>query len=174
MMSATNGGKKGGIVANHDQIIAAIEDVDMRIEEMWDRILEHGDTPLAEGTWHIREALSHLAARGNGVARVMARVRALKDPNAPQPAPPRSVDEINADQVAERSSKSVRELLDEITEGHRQAIIALRTVTRDELREMMPQTFQPTEIEVGDSIIRGGPRHDHGHLDQIEAVLPPE
>ena len=160
-------------MANHDQIIAAIEDVDMRIEELWDRILEHGDTPLAEGTWQIRQALSHLAARGNGVARVMARARALKDPNAPQPAAPRSIDEINADQVAERSTKSVRELLDEITEGHRQAIIALRDITRDELREMIPQGFQPGDIEVGDAIIRGGPRHDHGHIDQIEAVLPP-
>src|SRR5688572_24133003 len=111
----------------------------MRVEEMWDRILEHGDTPLAEGTWHIREALSHLAARSNGVARVMARAKALKDPNAPQPPAPRSIDEINADQVSERSTKSVRELLDEITEGHRQAIVALRTVTREELREKIPQ-----------------------------------
>ena len=160
-------------MANHDQIIAAIEDVDMRIEEMWDRILENGDTPLAEGTWHVREALSHLAARANGVSRVMARAKALKDPNAPQPPAPRSIDEINADQVSERSTKTVRELLDEITEGHRQAIIALRTITRDELREKIPQGFRPEEIEVGDSMIRGGPGHDHGHLDQIEAVLPP-
>lgn len=161
-------------MANHDQIIGAIEDVDQRIEELWDRILANGDTPLAEGTWRVRDALSHLAARGNGVARVMARARALKDPNAPQPPAPRSVDEINADQVAERSSKSVRELLDEIIAGHAAAIDAVREVDRMELREMIPQGFQPGEIEVGDSIIRGGPRHDHGHLDQIEAVLPPE
>ena len=161
-------------MANHDQIIAAIEDVDMRVEEMWDRILEHGDTPLAEGTWRVREALSHLAARGNGVARVMARARALKDPSAPQPPAPRNIDEINSDQVSERSTKSVRELLDEITEGHRQAIISLRDVTRDELREKIPMAGPtPGEIEVGDSIVRGGPGHDHNHLDQIEAVLPP-
>ena len=160
-------------MANHDQIIAAIEDVDMRVEEMWDRILEHGDTPLAEGTWRVREALSHLAARANGVERVMARARALKDPTAPQPPAPRSVDEINAEQVAERSTKTVRQLLDEITEGHRQAIVALRTISREELREKIPQGYRPEEIEVGDSMIRGGPGHDHGHLDQIEAVLPP-
>ncbi|MSP23108.1 MAG: hypothetical protein EXR66_08935 [Dehalococcoidia bacterium] len=159
-------------MANHDQIIAAIEDADMRVEELWGRILEHGDTPLAEGTWRVRDALSHLAARANGVARVMARARALKDPNAPQPPAPTSIDDINAGQVADRSGKSVRELLDEITEGHRHAIIALREVTRDELREMIPMGFRPEEIEVGDSIIRGGPAHDHGHLDQIQAVLP--
>lgn len=161
-------------MANHDQIIAAIEDVDQRIEELWDRIMEHGDTSLAEGTWRVRDALSHLAARGNGVARVMARARALKDPSAPQPPAPRSIDEINADQVSERSNKSVRELLDEIIAGHAAAIAAVRDVDRMELRELIPQGFQPGDIEVGDSIIRGGPRHDHGHLDQIEAVLPPE
>ena len=161
-------------MANHDQIIGAIEDVDQRLEELWDRILDNADTPLAEGTWRVRDALSHLAARGNGVARVMARARALKDPNAPQPPTPRSIDEINADQVAERSTKSVRELLDEIIAGHAAAIAAVREVDRVELREMIPMGFQPGEIEVGDSIIRGGPRHDHGHLDQIEAVLPAE
>ena len=147
----------------------------MRVEEMWDRILEHGDTPLAEGTWRVRDALSHLAARANGVARVMARARALKDPSAPQPPAPTSIDEINAGQVADRSDKTIRQLLDEITEGHRQAILALREVTRDELRDKIPMAGPtPGEMEVGDSMIRGGPGHDHGHLDQILAVLPPE
>ncbi len=171
-MSAINETQKGGDVANHDQIIAAIEDVDQRIEELWDRIMENGDTPLAEGTWRVRDALSHLAARGNGVGRVMARVQALKDGG--QPAAPRTIDEINADQVSERSDKSVRQLLDEIIAGHSAAIDAVREVDRMVLREMIPAGFQPGEVEVGDSIIRGGPRHDHGHLDQIEAVLPPE
>lgn len=136
--------------------------------------MEHGDTPLAEGTWKVRDALSHLAARGNGVARVMARVQALKDPSAAQPAAPRNIDEINADQVLERSDKTIRQLLDEIIGGHAAAIDAVREVDRMTLREMIPAGFQPGEVEVGDSIIRGGPRHDHGHLDQIEAVLPPE
>lgn len=171
-MSAINETQKGGDVANHDQIIAAIEDVDQRIEELWDRIMENGDTPLAEGTWRVRDALSHLAARGNGVGRVMARVQALK--GGGQPAAPRTIDEINADQVSERSDKSVRQLLDEIIAGHAAAIDAVREVDRMVLREMIPAGFQPGEVEVGDSIIRGGPRHDHGHLDQIEAVLPPE
>ncbi len=159
-------------MANHDQIIQAIEDVDNRIEEMWDRILENGEAALAEGTWRVREALSHLAARGNGVARVLARYEAYK--NGTTAAAPRSVDEINADQVAERSSKSVRELLDEIIGGHQAAIKAVREVSRETLREKIPAGYQPGEIEVGDSIMRGGPYHDHGHLDQIEAVLPPE
>ncbi len=161
-------------MANHDQIIAAIEDVDQRIEDMWDRILEHGDTGLAEGTWRIREALSHLAARGNGVARVLARYNAHKNPTDNPPAAPRSIDEINADQVAERSDKTVRQLLDEIVAGHQAAIAAVREVSREVLRDTLPAGFQPGEIEVGDSIMRGGPFHDHTHLNQIEAVLPPE
>lgn len=159
-------------MANHDQIIAAIEDVDQRIEDMWDRILEHGDTALAEGTWRVRDALSHLAARGNGVARVIARYEAHKSGAAP--AAPRNVDEINADQVSERSDKTVRQLLDEIVAGHQAAIAAVREVTRDVLRDTLPAGFQPGDIEVGDSIMRGGPYHDHNHLNQIEAVLPPE
>ena len=161
-------------MANHDQIIQAIEDVDQRIEDMWDRILENGDTPLAEGTWKVRDALSHLAARANGVARVMARVEARKNPNASQPPVPASIDEINAGQVEERSDKSVRELLDEVISGHAAAIAAIREVDRNSLREMLPRAGDPPEMEVGDTIVRGGPYHDHGHLDQIEAVLPPE
>ncbi len=159
-------------MANHDQIIAAIEDVDNRIEEMWDRILESGETALAEGTWRVRDALSHLAARGNGVARVLARYEAHQSGTAA--AAPRSIDEINADQVSERSDKSIRDLLDEVLAGHQAAISAVRDVPRDVLRAMIPAGFQPGEIEVGDSIMRGGPYHDHGHLNQIEAVLPPE
>lgn len=159
-------------MANHDQIIQAIEDVDNRIEEMWDRILDHSETALAEGTWRVRDALSHLAARGNGVARVLARYEAHK--SGTPAAAPRTIDEINADQVSERSTKSVRELLDEILAGHQAAIKAVREVPREVLRENIPAGYQPGEIEVGDSIMRGGPYHDHGHLDQVEAVLPPE
>lgn len=161
-------------MANHDQIIAAIEDVDQRIEDMWDRLLENGETALEEGTWRVRDALSHLAARGNGVARVLARYNAHKNPTDNPPPAPRNIDEINADQVAERSSKSVRELLDEIFAGHQAAIAAVREVTREVLRDTLPAGFQPGEIEVGDSIMRGGPYHDHTHLNQVEKVLPAE
>ena len=48
--------------------------MDARLATLKMRILVQGDAPLKEGTWKIREALSHLAARANGVGRVAGRV----------------------------------------------------------------------------------------------------
>ena len=158
-----------------DEVVAAITAVDERLARLRERILASGETPLAEGTWRVRDALSHLAARANGVERVVRRAEQAWAGNpAPGPGQPgfTSVDDINAGQVAERSDKSVEELLDEIATGHAAAITALGDLEDGFLDRMMPQGFRPGEAAVGELIIRGGPGHDNGHIDQIEAVLP--
>ena len=90
-------------------IIEAIRLVDARLDGLQTRILEDGDRPLPEGTWRVRDALSHLAARANGVERVLMRLRAHE---AGTPiAQPLSIDEINAGQVEERTSLGAADLL---------------------------------------------------------------
>lgn len=156
-------------MATRDEVAAAIRAVDARLDALKPRILAQGDTALKEGTWHVREALSHLAARANGVDRVAQRVRDTQAGKAP--AAPRTIDEINADQVAERSSKSVAELLDEIARGHAAAVTAIGALEQPVLDAMLPLGFRPGESAASDLMLRGGPGHDNNHIDQIEAAL---
>ncbi|TAJ16463.1 MAG: hypothetical protein EPO65_13215 [Dehalococcoidia bacterium] len=156
-------------MATRDEVVSAIKAVDARLESLKPRILAQGDAPLKEGTWRIRESLSHLAARANGVGRVAGRVAAAQA-GTPQPAP-RSIDDINADQVAERSTKSVAELLAEIAEGHAAAIEAIGKVDQAVLDYPLPLGIRPGESPAIELMLRGGPGHDNNHIDQIEAAL---
>ncbi|TAK75744.1 MAG: hypothetical protein EPO16_08450, partial [Dehalococcoidia bacterium] len=85
-------------MATRDEIVAAIRSVDERLDALKPLIMANGNAPLNEGTWRVRDALSHLAARANGVDRVAQRVRDTQA--GKMPAAPRSIDEINAEQVA--------------------------------------------------------------------------
>ncbi len=156
-------------MATRDEVVAAIQAVDARLDGLKPRILAQGDAPLKEGTWRVREALSHLAARANGVGRVAGRVAAAQ---AGTPAaPPANIDDINADQVAERSNKDVAELLDEIARGHAAAIAAIATIDQAVLDYPLSLGIRPGEAPASDMMLRGGPGHDNNHLDQIEAAL---
>jgi len=153
-----------------DEFIAAVNATDARIEAIRDQILAGGEKPLLEGTWRVRDALSHLAARSNGVARVLQRVEAAANA-ADAPPAPRNIDEINAGQVDERSEKSVAELLDEIREGHQAAIAAVQQIDDATLEKSIPLGFRPGEATVAQLLVMGGPGHDNNHLDQVEAAL---
>ena len=152
-----------------DDITTAIRSVDERLAALHDRIIEGGDRPLPEGTWRVRDALSHLAARANGVDRVLQRLRAFE---AGLPfTPPQTIDEINAGQVEERRESTVAQLLEEIRAGHAAALEALSHVDDATLAKEMPQGFRPGNAAIADLIARGGPGHDGGHVDQVETAL---
>lgn len=159
-------------MSTRDEFIAAVQQVDGRIAQLRADILANGEKPLLEGTWRVRDALSHLAARSNGVARVLARVEAADNPSATttQQAP-RSIDEINAGQVEERQERSIEDLLDEIRNGHAAAIEAARGLDDAVLARSLPLGFRPGDATVAELLVMGGPRHDNNHLDQIEAAL---
>lgn len=159
-------------MTSREDIAAAIRETDGRLDRLRDRIVDNADTPLAQGEWRVRDALSHLAARSNGVDRIVQRARAI-EAGTPMPAPT-SIDEINAGQVEERRDRSVEEILDEIRAGHAAAIEALAHVDDDLLTTEIPMGFRPGEIAVADMMIAGGPGHDNRHLDGVEAVLPSE
>ena len=148
-------------MTTRDDVIAAIQGVDTRLEGLRQRILASGEEPLQEGTWRV-------AARANGVGRVTQRVRAAQ---AGTPAAPvASIDEINAGQVHEREGATVIELLDEIRAGHAAAIEAIRSLDDATLEHPLAQANRPDSPAI-DMMLRGGPGHDNGHIDQIEAAL---
>ena len=151
------------------EIEAAITAIDERVEALRDRITGAPETPIADSEWRVRDALSHLAARSNGVQRVVDRAEAAaKGGEAP---PPTSIDDINAGQVSVRSNRLVEAILDEIRDGHAAAIAALADLSDELLATEIAMGFRPGEIAVADMILRGGPGHDSNHLDGIEAAL---
>ncbi len=153
-----------------EEFTAAVESVDTRLAALHDDIVANPERPLLEGTWRVRDSLSHLAARANGVARVLARLEAADAAGGTPPAP-RNVDEINAGQVDERTDRSVEELLTEIAQGHQAALAAAREVDAPTLERRLAFGFRPGDASVAEMLVMGGPRHDHNHLDQIEAAL---
>lgn len=151
-----------------DDIVNAITETDARLERLRDRLLEAGERPLATGEWSVRDALSHLAARANPVARSLWR---MESATAPGGAPAFDIHEENEGQVRDRSDQSVAELLSEIVDGHRLAITDLRSLDEQTLSRRFPVAFPPHELSVLEFIQRAGPQHDNGHLDEVEAVL---
>ena len=156
-------------MTDRDDVIAAIQGIDRRLERLRERILAQAEQPLHEGTWRVRDALSHLAARANGVDRVAQRVRAAQA-GTPM-APVASIDEINAGQVLEREGATVAELLDEIRVGHAAAIEAIRRLDDATLDHPLTMANRPEPQPAIEMMMRGGPGHDGGHIDQIEAAL---
>jgi hypothetical protein len=154
-----------------DEIAEAFQEADARLARLRDRILANGDTALVEGEWAVRDVLSHLAARANGIARVVQRAEQARQASSAGPPPPRNVDEINAGQVEERRDRSVEQLLAELSDGHRAAVDAMRALDTPMLETMLPFGFRPGEASVAEMIIRGGPGHESNHLDLVEAVL---
>ena len=158
-------------MTGREDFVAAVRGVDARIAAIRTAILANADKPLLEGTWRVRDALSHLAARANGVPRVLARVEAADNPSS-SPAPaPRSIDEINAGQVEERADRSVEQLLDEIRDGHAAALATAAAIDDATLARSIPLSLRPGDATVAELLLMGGPRHDGNHLEQVEAAL---
>lgn len=156
-------------MTTRDDIIEGIRTNDARLEWLVAGLIANSDEPLLEGEWRVRDALAHLAARANGIDRVMQRFRAFE---AGTPVtPPANIDQINAGQVEERRDASVEELLDEIRRGHAASLDALNHVDDETLAKEMPIGFRPGDASVAELIMRGGPNHEERHLDAIEAAL---
>lgn len=151
-----------------DEIVSAIEATDARLEGLRERLIEAGERPLASGEWRVRDALSHVAARANPVARSIWRMESAL---APGGAPALDIHEENAGQVRDRSGQSVAELLAEIVDGHRAAVTELLALDEDTLARRFPVAFPPHELSVIEFIQRAGPQHDNSHLDEVEAAI---
>jgi hypothetical protein len=156
-------------MTTRDDIIEGIRTNDARLEWLRAGLIANADEPLLEGEWRVRDALAHLAARANGIDRVLQRFRAFE---AGTPVtPPANIDEINAGQVEERRDAGVDDLLAEIRHGHAAALEALNHVDDETLAKEMPIVFRPGDASVAELIMRGGPNHEEGHLDAIEEAL---
>jgi hypothetical protein len=153
---------------DRDEITAAIRETDARLERIRPPVVEAGDRPLPTGEWSIRDALSHLAARSNPVARSLWRMEGALAPGGQAAL---DIHEENAGQVRDRADQSVDALLDEIAEGHRTALTDLAALDDQTIARRFPVAFPPGELSLVEFIERAGPRHDNSHLDEVEAAL---
>ena len=87
-----------------DEVRSAIEAIDARVTALRARLEQHADTPLLEGEWRVRDALSHLAARANPVPNVLRRLTAHE---AGTVLPRPDIHEVNAGQVEERADRPI-------------------------------------------------------------------
>lgn len=153
-----------------DEIVEAIRAADARIEALRPLARAWPDAPLASGEWRVRDALSHVAARGNPIPRVLTRLNESTDASG-DPRPVRDIHEINAQQVETRSDQDIDALIEETRSGHRDALAQLEDLDDDVLERRLVVAFDPGELSVGEFIILAGPRHEGNHLNDIEAAL---
>jgi hypothetical protein len=150
-----------------DEVIAAVREVDARLSSMEASIEANAEAPLLSGEWRVRDALSHLAARSNPVPNVLRRLALAATPGG-STAPRVNVDDINAAQVDERTSKSITEILAEMHAGHQATIDTLPA--DDVLAQTLP-AVQGGDVEVAEIIARSGARHENNHLNDVEAAI---
>lgn len=150
-----------------DEVIAAVREVDARLSRIAASIEANAEAPLLSGEWRVRDALSHLAARSNPVPNVLRRLAVAAGPGGAA-APRVDINDINAAQVDERSTKSVTEILAEMHAGHQATIDSLPA--DDVLAQTLP-AVQGGDVPVAEIIARSGARHENNHLDDIEAAI---
>jgi len=152
-----------------EEVIRAITAGTERIERVRPQASAAPETALGAGDWRVRDALSHLAARGDAVQLVRARLARAAAGTATQGAP--DINAINAAQVSERAHLPVDAILDEIVAGHTAAIEEVRTLYDAYLAQTLTVGPAATEVTVAEMLVRGGVGHEATHLDEIEAAL---
>lgn len=153
-----------------DEIIEAFEAVEARLGTIVPLARARPQSPLLSGEWRVRDALSHVAARGNPIPRVLTRLNEATESSG-DPRPVRDIHEINAEQVRTRAGQDVDELIEELQSGHREALRSLAEMDDEVLERRLPVAFPPGELSVAELIVRAGPQHESNHLDDIEAAL---
>lgn len=148
-----------------EELIEAIEHAEQRLAALRPVLEAAAEQSLPTGTWRVRDALSHLAARANPISRVLQRIEeAASGVTAPRPP----IDDVNAEQVEERVGLTAAALLDEMQAGHR---ATLEGIPDDALLAGMLPAFGGGEVTVAEMIARIGVGHETNHLNEIEQAL---
>ncbi len=160
-----------------DEVIAAIEASETRVERMAPALLAHASARLPDSEWDVRQALCHVAARANAVplATNLAQ-RALAAKAQGQPLDLRSMRrgvDMNQAQIDERQGRGVADLVAEIHSGHQAAIAAVRELAAEAFEQRFPRIMGEGEMSVGEMILMAGSGHENAHLDHIERALGP-
>ena len=134
------------------------------VARLKDKILANPDTPLPEGEWKVRDAVSHLAARANPIPTLHKRISEMNSESEPL-----STDEANHLQGEDRKGLSIEELIKEGEEGFAAAQADIPNISEEDLNQKVK--FGDGEMHAVDIMYFGGPRHFMDHLNDIEKAL---
>lgn len=158
-----------------DEIIEALRQTDGRLAGLAGRIREKPGAKLPEGEWTVRDALCHLAARSNSVPMVIGLAEQIAKSAAAGEASAFpagfDIDATNAEQVRERMSRSVDELLTEITEGHRVASDEVRRLDDALIEQRFPNPVGEGDVALADFLRMATAFHDNMHISDIERAV---
>lgn len=152
------------------QILDAMRRADERLEKLRASITAHPDARLLEGTWTVRDCLSHVAARSvvtSIVRRVEQRLAAARGGELVAI----DINAINHGQVEERKGATAAQLVDEAQAGHRQAAAELAAMSDEQLARRMPEFRGAGDVSIGELALRIIQRHEAGHVDSVEAAI---
>ncbi|HCU99872.1 MAG: hypothetical protein CL897_02620 [Dehalococcoidia bacterium] len=155
-------------MADRQAIVQAIRNADLRGEELRERIVAGSETPLVDGEWRVRDALSHLAARANPLPLLYA-ITAMSEGDAQMAE--FDVEVQNAQQIEERSGNAVSEILDEMHAAYEEAIGEIELLDDEILNKSLQLPGMENEIQVSDLLLMSMGMHVDAHLSDIEAAL---
>jgi hypothetical protein len=138
------------MTAQSTAIVAAISETEERLRALLPRARARPMTRLTEGTWTVRDALCHLAARASAAAESEA---------------------INAGQIASRDGHSVDELADEAVAGYAAARADVLKLDAAQLSQTIPNVPGQGPMGVADLLLVVYRHHARAHLDSIEQAL---
>jgi hypothetical protein len=160
--------------ARRDEIVAGINACDERLEQLKPAIVANPDAPLPEGTWTVRDALCHVAARANGVAMALTVANNSLGADAADVGPTFDIDVVNRQQIADRSANDVDSLLSETHAGHATAIAQLALIDDESLARRMKLPYFEHEVTVIDLIALAGAGHEQSHINEIARAVGAE
>lgn len=157
------------LAAKRHAFNAAIAENDALLRSLAERIVSASATPLLQGEWTVRDGMCHLAARANGITMVQAVASgAFSTEGATATF---DIDAINRQQIADRTEKSARDLIDETIAGHAKAITELAHLDDATLSSLISLPMFDQPVSFIDLLIMSGPGHDASHLAEIQAAL---
>ena len=157
--------------AGRGEIVAGINACDERLMRLKPAMIANPDAPLPEGTWSVRDALSHIAARANGVAMALTVANNALGADAADVGPTFDIDVVNRQQIADRSANDVESLLAEALAGHAAAIGQLASIDDELLARRMKLPYFEHEVMVIDLIALSGAGHEQSHINDIARAL---
>ena len=160
--------------ARRDEIVAGINACDERLTQLKPAMVANLDAPLPEGTWTVRDALCHVAARANGVAMAVSVASGSLGADPADVGPTFDIDVVNRQQIADRSAKDVDALLIEALTGHQAAIGQLALIDDAMLARRMKLPYFKDEVTVIDLIALAGAGHEQSHINEIARAVGAE
>ena len=164
-------------MATRQELQEALREADARLDRLQPLMEQYENDALLDdgGKWSVRDALSHVAATGRvsmAGQRALDRVRGQTPPAPQGGGGGPTVDERNQQQIADRSGKSIAELIAETKQAHATAIEDIAKLDDEALATPVPD-MQPTRpgSSVGGVMLRMLEYHEGGQMDRIESAL---